>query len=169
MLLIKVWARGLCGVVMKGFSRALVTGGAGFVGSHLVDRLMDMAAQGFNSQQIFDSGKLPGRTLRAIGKQAYCSIVRTFPTAIVHTIEPARDAMPMERVVKLFSTALKQICAMKEVDKLALERFRIIFQAAKDYAPLLAGYEKWKKIEGQIEELTAAVAELQATKGVKKV
>ena len=131
--------------------------------------LMDMAAQGLNPQQIFDSGKLPGRTLRAIGKQAYCSIVRTFPTAIVHTIEPARDAMPMERVVKLFSTALKQICAMKEVDKLALERFRIIFQAAKDYAPLLAGYEKWKKIEGQIEELTAAVAELQATKGVKKV
>ena len=82
-----LWARGLCGVVMKGFSRALVTGGAGFIGSHLVDRLMDMAAQGFNSQQIFDSGKLSGRTLRAIGKQAYCSIVRTFPTAIVHTIE----------------------------------------------------------------------------------
>ena len=49
--------------------------------------LMDMAAQGLNPQQIFDSGKLPGRTLRAIGKQAYCSIVRTFPTAIVHTID----------------------------------------------------------------------------------
>jgi hypothetical protein len=58
---------------------------------------------------------------------------------------------------------------MKEVDKLALERFRIIFQAAKDYAPLLAGYEKWEKIEKQIEELAAAVAELQAAKGVKKV
>jgi hypothetical protein len=54
--------------------------------------LMDMAAQGFNPQQIFDSGKLPGRTLRAIGKQAYCSIVRTFPTVIVHTIEPALRA-----------------------------------------------------------------------------
>jgi len=27
---------------MKGFSRALVTGDAGFIGSHLVDRLMQM-------------------------------------------------------------------------------------------------------------------------------
>ena len=72
---------------MVRLSRVLVTGGAGFIGSHLVDRLMDMAAQGFNPQQIFDSGKLPGRTLRAIGKQAYCSIVRTFPTAKVHTID----------------------------------------------------------------------------------
>ena len=53
------------------------------------------------------------------------------------------------------------MCAMK---KLSLERFHIIFQAAKDYAPLLAGYEKWDKIE----ELSAVVAELQAAKGVKE-
>ena len=80
---------------MKDFSKVLVTGGAGFIGSHLVGRLMDMAAQGFNPQQIFDSGKLLGRTLRAIGKQAYCSIVRTFPTAIVHTIESASDVLSL--------------------------------------------------------------------------
>ena len=103
---------------MKDFSKVLVTGGAGFIGSHLVGRLMDMAAQGLNPQQIFDSGKLPRRTLRAIGKQAYCSIVRTFPTAIVHTIESASDALSMEEVVKLFSTAFKQICGLTEVDKL---------------------------------------------------
>jgi hypothetical protein len=46
--------------------------------------------------------------LRAIGKQTYCSIVRTFHAAIVHTIEPAADALSMEEVVKLFSTALAQ-------------------------------------------------------------
>jgi hypothetical protein len=50
--------------------------------------LNEMLDKGLNPQQIFDSGKLPGRTLRAIGKQAYCNIVRTFPTAIVHTIGP---------------------------------------------------------------------------------
>ena len=48
----------------------------------------------------------------------------------------------MGEVVRLFSGAFEQVCALKEVDKLVLERFRIIFQAAKDYGPLLAHYEK---------------------------
>jgi hypothetical protein len=74
----------------------------------------------------------------------------------------------MEEGVELFSTAFEQICGLREVDKLVLERFRIIFQVAKDYGPLLAHYEKWEKIEGQIEELVAAVAELQAAKSMKK-
>jgi len=131
--------------------------------------LMDMTAQGFNPQRIYDSGKLPGRTVSAIMKQLQrCSIVQTKPTAIVETIKPAKDALSMDEVVKRFTTAFKQICNSKEADKLALERFRIIFQAAKDYGPLLANYEKWEKIEKKIEELSAAVAELQATKGIKK-
>jgi hypothetical protein len=33
----------------------------------------------------------------------------------------------------------------------------------------LAQYEKWEKIEKQIEELAAAVAELQAAEGIEKV
>jgi hypothetical protein len=88
--------------------------------------------------------------------------------AFVETIEPASDALSMEEVNKLFSTAFEQICALKEVNKLVLERFRMVFQAAKDYGPLLAHYEKWEKIEGQIEQLAAAVAELQAAKSAKK-
>jgi len=73
----------------------------------------------------------------------------------------------VEEVVKLFSMAFEQICRLREVDKLVLERFRIIFQVAKDYGPLLARYKKWEKIEGQIDEL-AAVAELQAANGTGK-
>jgi hypothetical protein len=79
--------------------------------------LNEMLDRGLNPQQIFDSGKLPGRTLRAIGKQAYCSIVRTFPTAIVHTIEPASDALSVEEVVKLFSTAFEQIYGLSVVEQ----------------------------------------------------
>jgi hypothetical protein len=74
----------------------------------------------------------------------------------------------MGEVDEPFSMVFEQVCALKEVVKLALERFRIIFQAAKDYGPLLAHHEKWERIEGQIEELAAAVAELQAAKSMKK-
>jgi len=96
------------------------------------------------------------------------SFVQTIRGAFVQQIEPAKDAMRMEELVKLFSTAFGQICALKEVDKLVLDRFRIIFQAVKDCGPLLAHCEKWEKIEGRIEELAAAVAELQAAKSMKK-
>jgi hypothetical protein len=131
--------------------------------------LGEMTGAGLSAQHIYDSGRLPGRTVQAIIKQlSGCSIVNTIPSALVNTIEPSENVLSMEEVVKLFSTAFGQICAIQEVDKLALERFRIIFQAAKDYGPLLAGYEKWEKIEKQIEELAAAVAELQAAKGAEK-
>ena len=53
-------------------------------------------------------------------------------------VQHVQDALSMEEVVKLFSTAFEQICGLREVDKLVLERFRIIFQAAKDYGSLLA-------------------------------
>jgi len=66
------------------------------------------------------------------------SFVQTIRGSFVQQIEPSPDALSMEEVVKLFSTAFEQICGLREVDKLVLERFRIIFQAAKDYGSLLA-------------------------------
>ena len=110
--------------------------------------LMDMATQGFNPQQIFDSGKLPGRTLRAIGKQAYCSIVRTFPTTIVHTIEPASDALSMEEVVRLFSTAFKQICGLTEVDKLVRETLSLAGTPYVEMPAVMAKYNPFAEKAG---------------------
>ena len=131
--------------------------------------LRELAEQDLSAQEIYESGRLPDRTYEAIRKQLNLGgIVATKQTAIVETIEPAKDALSMEEVVKLFSTAFKQICELQQVDKLTLERFRIIFQAAKDYGPLLSSFQRWEKIEKQIEELATAVAELQATKGAKK-
>jgi len=131
--------------------------------------LRELAEQDLSAQEIYESGRLPDRTYEAIRKQLNLGgIVATKQTAIVETIEPAKDALSMEEVVKLFSTAFKQICELQQVDKLTLERFRIIFQAAKDYGPLLSSFQRWEKIEKQIEELAAAVAELQAAKGAKK-
>jgi hypothetical protein len=66
------------------------------------------------------------------------SFVQTIRGSFVQQIEPSPDALSMEEVVELFSAAFEQICGLREVDKLVLERFRIIFQAAKDYGSLLA-------------------------------
>ena len=131
--------------------------------------LRELVEQGLGAQQIYESGKLAGRTYEAIRRQVNLEALASAKgNSNVDTIEPASDAMKMEKVVKLFSTAFDQICQTQTVDKLALERFRIIFQAAKDYGPLLAGYEKWEKIEKRLDELSTEVAQLQAAKNASK-
>lgn len=50
-----------------------------------------------------------------------CSIVIVKLSAKVITIEPVQNALSVEQVVKLFSTASEQICALKEVDKFVVE------------------------------------------------
>ncbi len=130
---------------------------------------MELVEQGLGAQQIHATGKLPGRTYEAIRKQLNIeALTAAKGSTTVETIEPASDALTLEKVVKLFTTTLDKICQTEKVDKLTLERYRIIFQAAKDYGPLLAGYEKWEKIEKQLDELTAAVAQLQAAKNTAK-
>lgn len=130
---------------------------------------MEMVAQGLTLQQVYDSGRLSGRTYRAIKRQMWivCPSSQKKQKTMVPAVHPARDVLSIEKTVKLFSTAFKQICNLAVVDKLRLERFRIIFQAARDYGPLLANFEKWEKIEKQIEDLRVAVAELQAAKSTK--
>jgi hypothetical protein len=134
------------------------------------DLLVEMANQGMSPQQIYDSGKLPGRTIWAIRKQikGISSIVQTKRTGIVQTIEQAPDALSMDEVVKLFSTAFKQVCKLKEVDKLQLERFRIIFQAAKDYGPLLSRYEKWEELEQRVEKIEKLLEEIKNQRAEQK-
>ncbi len=131
--------------------------------------LRALVEQGLGAQQIHETGKLPGRTYEAIRKQLNMeALAAAKGSTTVETIEPAPDALTLEKVVKLFTTTLDKICQTEKVDKLTLERYRIIFQAAKDYGPLLAGYEKWEKIEKQLDELTSAVAQLQAAKNTAK-
>jgi hypothetical protein len=131
--------------------------------------LTGMVAEGLNAKQIRDSNKLPDRTYFAIKKQRLIVLAGTLnkPKILAPSILPTEGPLTIENVVKYFSNAFQQICSLTEVDKLTLERFRIVFQAAKDYGPLLAGYEKWEDIERQITELTAAVAELREARKAK--
>jgi hypothetical protein len=128
-----------------------------------------MVAEGLTAKQIYSSNRLPGRTLFAITKRKFALTAGApeKPGLLAPAILPAEGALSIESVVKYFSNAFQQICGLTEVDKLTLERFRIVFQAAKDYGPLLAGYEKWEEIEKQITQLRTAVAELQAAKKTK--
>jgi hypothetical protein len=128
-----------------------------------------MVAEGLSPKQIFESNRLPGRSYFAITKRKLMLSAGTpqRPGTLAPAILPAEGALSIESVVKYFSNAFQQLCGLTNVDKLTLDRFRILFQAAKDYGPLLAGYEKWEEIEKQIAQLTAAVAELQAAKKAK--
>jgi hypothetical protein len=47
--------------------------------------------------------------------------VRTISAALVHTVESASDALGMEKVVKLFSTAFARVCALRVVDEVVVD------------------------------------------------
>lgn len=132
--------------------------------------LLEMVAEDFKLEDILKSEKFPDRTADAIKAQIQ-RVGTSFGKknhSFVEKIEPAKDALTIERAVKLFSAAFEEVCSTTEVDKVALERFRIIFQAAKDYGPLLAGYEKWDTIEKRIDDLEATLAELQEARKAKE-
>jgi len=58
------------------------------------------------------------RQLSALLMLCGCSKIIVKPVVKVITIEPSADALSMEEVVKLFSMAFEQVCALKVVDKL---------------------------------------------------
>jgi len=79
--------------------------------------LMDMATQGFNPQQIYDSGKFPGRTLHPIVKQFYGSIVTTKPGAKVITIELKFNitlVFGLVALIRSFQVSLSEILSEQE-------------------------------------------------------
>ena len=131
--------------------------------------LLTMLAENLSFQEILDSNEFSERTAEAIKVQirrlGRPSVDSKQP--MFEAIEPSPENLSLEQVIKLFSSAFKQICNSRKVDKCDLERFRLVFQAARDYGPLLSHFEKWESIEKQIKELSAAVAELQAAKDVK--
>jgi hypothetical protein len=60
-----------------------------------------------------DGDRLPGRTLQSVVKQFYGSFSIVKAGVKVITIEPSADALSVEEVVTLFSTAFEQICGLK--------------------------------------------------------
>lgn len=124
--------------------------------------LREMVESKLSVQQIFDSGKLPGRSYEAIRMQKKKLPIDSAKTkSIVESIVPG-EAIELSEVLERYSDAFKQICKEGELDKLQLERFRIIFSAAKDYAPLLAHYERLSQVEKEMAELRQMVKAIKA-------
>jgi hypothetical protein len=110
---------------------------------------MDMAAQRFNPQRIYDSGKFPERTYNAIKKQMLVlRLVATRQKSIVATIQPSQKTLSMEEVVRLSSRAFEQICASKEVDKLVLETLSLAGTPCVEMPAVMAKYNPFAEKAG---------------------
>lgn len=125
--------------------------------------LAEMVGQNMTIEDIFESGKFPGRTHDAIRMQIErLSFVQQKKKSIVEQISLSEGIISLEEVLKCFSTAFKQICETQELDRLQLERYKIVFGAAKDYGPLLAHYERMSIVEREIENLKKMVEEIRS-------
>ncbi len=127
------------------------------------DRLLeDMVKRGLSVEEIVRSGRFPDRTFEAIRMQVgRLSFVRRRQKIFVEQIAPV-DVLSLEDVLRRFSCAFRRICDADEVSKLELERFRIVFSAAKDYGPILAGFERLKQVDEEIKNLRKMVEEVKA-------
>ena len=123
--------------------------------------LKEMIEKGMNADDIVKSGKLPGRAYEAIKIQIrrHGFVTQNGKTDVTQ-IRPV-DVIGLEEVLKRFTDAFRNICDVKELSKLELDRFRIIFSAAKDYAPLLTQYERLKTVEEEIADLKRIVEEVK--------
>ena len=80
------------------------------------------------------------------------SYVQTTRKTFVQTIEPAEDALSMEEVVRLFSTAFEQTCALKVIDKLVVNCLTRELTAAE----VTAVFEKLERLLRLFFRITAA-------------
>jgi hypothetical protein len=126
--------------------------------------LLELAKEGLNAQQIYDSSKLPNRTVRAIEWRLAslgASDICTNKKFSIGTKISEAEIVGLETIVKRYLDAFNKICDLEEYDKLDLERFRIIFMAAWKYRELFREYQEMEKVEARIEELERKMAEIQ--------
>jgi len=70
------------------------------------------------------------------------------------------EIVDLETIVKRFVDAFNKICSMREYSKEDLERFRIIFSAARSYFDLYFRLEEFGEVKRRVERLEGLVARL---------
>jgi hypothetical protein len=128
--------------------------------------LLEMAKQGMSVQEIYDSGKFPNRTFRAIQQQLqklgadYGTNKKfSFSTKISEA-----EIVELETVVKRFVDAFNKICDLTKYNKQDLERFRIIFSAARVYFDLYFKLQSFEEVKARVERVEKLVEQLATEK-----
>ena len=128
--------------------------------------LLKLIQQGMSAEAIYQSGALPGRTYKAILNQiqrlgAHLSSQKNF--SLSTQIREA-EIVDLETVVRRFVDAFNKICDLTGCTKEDLERFRIIFSAARVYFDLYFRLEEFGEVRRSVQRLERLVEQLQAEK-----
>lgn len=128
--------------------------------------LQEMVQQGMTVQQIFDSGKFPSRTFMAIQNQLKGSSAHsTSQIKILLTSQISEaEIVGLESIVKRFVDAFNKICDLTECSKEDLERFRIIFAAARVYFDIYFKLQKFEEVEARVGRVEKLVEQLATAK-----
>jgi len=124
--------------------------------------LQEMVEQGMSADQIFKSGKFPGRTHDAVRKQIERltpSIVGQRKSSVGQITEG--QIVDLESFVKRYVDAFNKLCDLTDYDKADLERFRLIHTYARDYPALLAEHERLKQVEEAMAEINRRLEALE--------
>ncbi|NWF86507.1 hypothetical protein HXY32_01630 [Candidatus Bathyarchaeota archaeon] len=128
--------------------------------------MLEMAKNGMGTQQIYDSGKLSNRTFQAIQNQLKrLGVDLTGQKKIFLTGQISEaEVVGLETVVKRFVDAFNKICDLTVCSKEDLERFRIIFAAARVYFDIYFKLQRFEEVETRVERVEKLVEQLAASK-----
>jgi len=125
-------------------------------------KLLEMLEAGMTVGQICQSVRLPGRSFCAILKQAQrlgADLSRQRKIRLSGQIREA-EILPLEALVSRFVDAFNKLCDLTEASKEDLERYRIVFSAARTYFDLYLRLEEFSEVKSRVERLEAMVAQL---------
>jgi hypothetical protein len=132
--------------------------------------LLEMIREGMSVQQIYDSGKFPNRSFNALQHQfkqlkklSSDDYAGKKKISFVGKIGEA-EIVDLESVVKRFVDAFNKICALDKYNKQDLERFRIIFSAARVYFDLYFKLQSFEEVKARVERVEKLVEQLATEK-----
>jgi len=77
-----------------------------------------------------------------------------------------KDIITHEQALQILASALEQL-KQPGLDKLELQRLRILVDAVQTYDSVLEKFERWVEIEARLLEMDEKIAELKKAKGNK--